>query len=86
MNAGASHSGERAICSRSDPVPDVRHGRSDIPHMVGDIVSRLLRKFEIVSATKLRGSESFKGYHHAQFAEAFARDLEPQNVTASHTA
>ena len=35
---------DKLIRHQLDPVPDVRHGRSDIPHMVGDIVSRLLRK------------------------------------------
>ena len=35
---------DKLIRHQLDPVPDVRYGRSDIPHMVGDIVTKLLRK------------------------------------------
>ncbi len=35
---------DKLIRHQLDPVPDVRQGRSDIPHMVGDIVSKLLKK------------------------------------------
>ena len=35
---------DKLIRHQLDPAPDVRQGRSDIPHMVGDIVARLLKK------------------------------------------
>ena len=35
---------DKLIRHQLDPIPDVRQGRSDIPHMVGDIVTRLLKK------------------------------------------
>ena len=35
---------DKLIRHQLDPVPDVRHGRSDIPHHVGEIVARLMRK------------------------------------------
>jgi hypothetical protein len=55
------------------PWPEFSHGKP----ITKQKVSRMLKKFGIVSATKRIGDETFKGYDRNSFDDAFARYLPP---------
>ena len=56
------------------PWPDFSHGKP----ITKQRVSRMLKKFGILSATKRVGDETFKGYDRCSFDDAFARYLPPE--------
>jgi hypothetical protein len=56
------------------PWPEFSHGKP----ITKQKVSRMLKKFGIVSATKRVGDETFKGYDRNSFDDAFARYLPPE--------
>ena len=74
---------DKLIRHQLDPIPDVRHGRSDIPHMVGDIVTRLLSK---KPAERYQTAAEVAALLAHYTPDAAAMDLSPPSGGAPPTA
>ena len=57
------------------PWPELSHGKP----ITKVKLSRMLKRFQIVSATKRDGTATFKGYDRSSFNDAFARYAPPTN-------
>jgi hypothetical protein len=55
------------------PWPELSHGKP----ITTVKLSRMLKRFQIVSATKRDGAKTFKGYNRADFNDAFSRYVTP---------